>query len=664
MTQHIPVSNIEEQVIAAMFSAGIAPPQEGLLIDAHLHRFHLDGDKPGSKNGAYCIYPEGQSYNGWPNGFFQDHKRGGELEKWQYKPTKDDHEKLDQAFQSAISQETATAKRQTSDKMSQEEASKAKERAQQIYEGAPVAQPDHPYLVRKNVGVFGDLRQSGNDLVVPLRDVIDDSFVTHQRIQPDGFKNFVSPLGGDNPAFTIAGDLKEGPIILCEGLATGLTLYEAVGYTTVCAMTCGNLVKVSAALRTKYPDRKIFIAADDDMATKKKTGRNPGLDSAKKALQTGLDGILRAPFLPEDGDEVSDWNDYAQLHGMDTTTTILGGQIEQLLMSPEEKKHLAKMEKIHKRTRIVNAADLMQKELPPIRWALQDIIPAGLCVLIGRPKIGKSSFTLGIATAIACGGTALGRIDTACGDVLYLALEDTERRLQQRIRAMGNESTDLSRIDFVFEIPRQHEGGLTFVEEWLKTHPNARLIVIDTLQKFRKPRTPNANAYEDDYETLAPVKEIADRHDVAILCLHHEKKSRDAEDFINNASGSAAITGSADCLLFLNRARHQGVGKLNLTGRDVEEREYALSLDGMEWCLEGDAHEYEMASEKRAILDYLKENGETSPKDLADALEVKPNTMRQKLLRMSKEGLVYSNGGRYGVSASSASQSYLEGMSP
>lgn len=135
---------------------------------------------------------------------------------------------------------------------------------------------------------------------------------------------------------------------------------------------------------------------------------------------------------------------------------------------------------------------------------------------------------------------------------------------------------------------------------------------------------------------LASVKKIADRYGVAVLFLHHEKKSRDAEDFINNASGSTAVTGSADCLLFLNRAQHQGLGKLNITGRDVEEREYALSFDGMEWRLEGDAREYEMAKEKRAILDYLKENGETSPKDLADAMEFKPNIMRQKLLRMCR----------------------------
>lgn len=316
----------------------------------------------------------------------------------------------------------------------------------------------------------------------------------------------------------------------------------------------------------------------------------------------------------------------------------------------DEKRRQEIIAKLKKRTRMINASDLMKKELPEIKWAIDGILPAGLGVLIGRPKIGKSSMILGIVLSVATGGMAFGKITTEAGNVLYLALEDTERRLQQRVTAMryGDEA-DLSLADFIFELPRQHEGGLYLIEDWLKNHPEARLVVIDTLQKFRKPRTPNANAYEDDYETLSAVKALADRYDVTILFVHHEKKSRDAEDFINNASGSAAITGAADCLLFLNRARLQGLGKLNITGRDVEEREYALSLNGMEWQLEGDAEEYALASDKKRIFDYLKENGETSPKELADALEIKQNTMRQKLLRMNREGIVYANSGKYGV---------------
>ena len=188
-----------------------------------------------------------------------------------------------------------------------------------------------------------------------------------------------------------------------------------------------------------------------------------------------------------------------------------------------------------------------------------------------------------------------------------------------------------------------------FIDDWLNKHPKTRLVVIDTLQKFRKPRAPNANVYEDDYETLSSVKTLADKREVAVIFLHHEKKSRDTEDFINNASGSAAITGASDCLLFLNRGRMKGTGKLNITGRDVEEHEYALSLNGLEWRFEGDAQEYAIANEKREILAYLKENGETTPKELSEALEVKADTMRQKLLRMSKEGLLYSNQGKYGV---------------
>ena len=643
MAQLISTSQIEDQVLSAMLAAGITPPQEGLFIDGQLHRYYITGDKPGSKNGAYCIHPEGQSYNGHPNGFFQDHK-AGDLVKWQYRMDNSERERTNQRSNAEAIQK-ALEKSVLNERSAEESEVKARKKASNAYENALPARHDHPYLVAKKVGVHGELRQSGGDLLVPLKDIFNDSLMTYQRIQPNGYKNFVAPFGASNAAFIIAGTGNDAPVILCEGLATGLSLHEALDSTIVCAMSCNNMVKIAPALRAKFKGRKIFVAADNDSATEQKTGKNPGVDAAQKAITAGLDGILCPQFSPENAEKLSDWNDFACLHGVDALAKEIARQMQVALLPAKDK---SKLRKIQELTSKFNGYEVLQKELPPIRWAVQDIIPTGLGVLIGRPKIGKSSLMLGVALAIAAGGAALELIAAERGDVLYLALEDTERRVQQRIKLMGYGNADISAIDFVFSIPKQHEGGLLYIESWISQHPSARLIVIDTLQKFRKPQIGNGNIYAEDYETLGAVKQLADRYDLAVLFLHHERKSRDADDFINNASGSTGITGSADSLLFLNRARCQNMATLTITGRDVEEREHAISVEGMTWRLEGDAREFNVAAEKREILEYLQENGETSPKELAEILEMKPNTMRQKLLRMHREGLLYSNDGRYG----------------
>ena len=117
MMMNISISDIEDQVISAMYAVGITPPREGLFIDRQIHRFHIESDSPGTKNGAYCIYPEGKSYNGWPNGFFQDHKRGSEVEKWQYDVSGIDKGILNQWKDAAVSPE-AIAKREKDEKVS------------------------------------------------------------------------------------------------------------------------------------------------------------------------------------------------------------------------------------------------------------------------------------------------------------------------------------------------------------------------------------------------------------------------------------------------------------------------------------------------------------------------------------------------------------------
>jgi len=136
----------------------------------------------------------------------------------------------------------------------------------------------------------------------------------------------------------------------------------------------------------------------------------------------------------------------------------------------------------------VDAAALMQKQFSPPRWVIQGLLREGLVVLAGRPKIGKSWFLLQLSLAVASGHPLFDMgVEKGCG--LYLALEDTQPRLQTCIRQLrGNPPLSPGHLTFATEWPRLDAGGLKKLEAWLTTVDNCRLIIIDTLQKVRPPQ--------------------------------------------------------------------------------------------------------------------------------------------------------------------------------
>ena len=119
------------------------------------------------------------------------------------------------------------------------------------------------------------------------------------------------------------------------------------------------------------------------------------------------------------------------------------------------------------------------------------------------------------------------------------------------------------------------------------------------------------------------------------------------DDWLNEVSGTQGIAGAADTLLFLKHGRCQSIGVLRMTGRDVEECELAMSLDGMGWRLEGNAEDFNRTNEERAIINHLKEAGMQTPKEIADALSLNSSTTRMRLMRMKNRGLIMEYGGKY-----------------
>lgn len=284
------------------------------------------------------------------------------------------------------------------------------------------------------------------------------------------------------------------------------------------------------------------------------------------------------------------------------------------------------------------ARELQKMEFPPIRYAVKGYIAEGLTILAGKPKIGKSWMALDFAMAIAEGNVALGSISCERGAVLYCALEDNQRRLQRRMRQRyGDESRWPQSFYLTLDLPRLNEGGIEVLEKWIHAY-NPSLIIIDTFVAVR-PRNNRANGYEADYESLAPLQELAGEKGISIIVVHHLRKMA-GEDPLDMISGTTGLTGAVDAVLVLHRGS-KGV-TLYGRGRDVEEIEMAVEFNNGAWRILGEASKIHRSEERDAIINVLSEARKPlSPKAIADALNAEPNNIKQLLFKMSHDGEVH-----------------------
>lgn len=290
------------------------------------------------------------------------------------------------------------------------------------------------------------------------------------------------------------------------------------------------------------------------------------------------------------------------------------------------------------------AAAIVKMVLPDAKWAVPGLLCEGLNILAGGQKLGKSWMALAICIAIAVGGRALGKIEVIQGDVLYLALEDTLRRLQDRLLKLMQGEQAPERLTIFTEWPRLDDNGLKWLRDWVVAHPSARLIVIDTLKKVRPPRAKNGNTYDEDYDFMGELKALADEFGIAVLVLHHVRKAV-AEDIFDTVSGTIGLTGAADATLVLTRSRGKKEGLLHLTGRDVEEMadEDAMALEWSAetgcWTLIGTAADINRSDERKEIIQLMEiAERPLSPKEIADMTNKNLSTVGVLLMKMVQSG--------------------------
>lgn len=228
----------------------------------------------------------------------------------------------------------------------------------------------------------------------------------------------------------------------------------------------------------------------------------------------------------------------------------------------------------------VNAATLAAKHFTPLVEPVRGLIVEGLTLLCGASKIGKSWLVLQMCVAVSSGTPFLGR-QTDPGPVLYLAFEDSERRLQQRLQRQN--SVPGEALHFETNILPLDAGLLEALEGWISQNPGARLIVIDTLQKVRGAAPTRANAYAEDYKVVGCLKSFADRHHVAVVLVHHLNKMRDVEDPFDKISGSTGLMGAADTAILISRQRGDDDATVTFAGRDVWGDDFQIRFEDCRW---------------------------------------------------------------------------------
>ena len=350
-------------------------------------------------------------------------------------------------------------------------------------------------------------------------------------------------------------------------------------------------------------DRRVVILVDND-----DPGRKHAQDKVQVAYDAGAASVRTVHFaeLPpkedvsyfiENGgtkDELQARMDAAPLSSPATVT-----REGQTRPSPPAGRQ-------HWRERVVTAGELQTMTFPPVRHILPGYISEGATIIAGKPKIGKSWLILDLFLAATADRFTLGTLKPSQGDGLYLALEDSNRRLKHRMSKLwpAAEARWPHRLSLVTEWKRADEGGLDDIEEWCQNAANPMMVGIDTLEKFRPVQKGKAAAYSADYEAVSGLQKLASKYSIAIVISHHVRKM-EADDPFDTVSGTLGLTGAADTIIILRR--HAGAVTLHARGRDIEEVETALQFDRAtcRWTILGAASEVLISNQRAAVLNAL-----------------------------------------------------------
>ena len=278
--------------------------------------------------------------------------------------------------------------------------------------------------------------------------------------------------------------------------------------------------------------------------------------------------------------------------------------------------------------------DIYSKK-PPV---IEGLLYQGTYLFVGSPKIGKSFFMAQLAYHVNT-GTPLWDYPVKKGTVLYLALEDDYRRLQERMyRMFGTDSTE----NLYFSVSSKPLGnGLTDqLSGFIREHPDTTLVIIDTLQKIREVDS-DSYSYAKDYEIINQLKQFSDSWGICLLLVHHTRKQKSSDNF-DMISGTNGLLGCADgAFMLYKETRTSNKATLEISGRDQQDQKIHLIRDEEKLCWNFEKAETELWKEPpepllECIANLVTEENPTwqgTATELIEklGLDMKPNVVSLKL---------------------------------
>jgi len=304
----------------------------------------------------------------------------------------------------------------------------------------------------------------------------------------------------------------------------------------------------------------------------------------------------------------------------------------------------------------LSAYTILTTDWPEPVWAIPHYLPVGLTLFAGRAKLGKSFLALQIAQAVVTGGVALGE-HTAKGPVLFLALEDSPRRLKDRMQGQGWQANQRQEADFMclgdFDKqigPLSDPAGIAKLALQMQAR-QYRLVVIDTLSRaFRG----DQNDQDTMARALSPLQSLALSMNCALVVIdHHKKKGEQGEsDPILDVSGSVAKVGIADAVWGLYREQGKAGVILHIIGRDLDEKQAHLSFDTATLCWQndGDPQAAKISEARQDILDALRvKGGKGTLAQVAKETGKDKGNLSRQLKDMVNDGLLSLASGVYEI---------------
>jgi DNA primase len=387
-------------------------------------------------------------------------------------------------------------------------------------------------------------------------------------------KTFFKPKtedAGVEPIFNteVFSSKNRSPIFVVESPICALSIMQSGGVAVATCGTGGWRKVVEAAGKTKCAGGLILCFDNDE----------PGKDASRKMASELVERGIKHIEFNVAGD-FKDPNELLMHNAKQLEANVKAAKLEIRKRYATDKDSF-------------DAYDLVNETLAPITWIVENLLPTGLAILCAPSKYGKSWMVLQLCLAAAEGNSFLNFKTVEC-DSLYYALEDGKIRLQDRLKKMLRNKTAPRGVHFVIKADTLETGLLDKITEEIKTFPNIKLVIIDTLQKVRGKMSKDDTLYGNEYREMAAVKDFADKNKICVLFVHHLRKMADESDVFNMISGSTALMGAADTILIISKKkRNDENATFSVTGRDIQQSDLVIAFNQAEykWEVEGTAEE-------------------------------------------------------------------------